>query len=116
MSEEIEVRDQRLVGYYWIESTILKKYGKELGPYGIAVYNALACQCDNNTSETYLSAATIAEMTGMSEKQAYRELAKIRKLGLVDYEPRPGRSTLYTLITIEKNPKKVKKQKAKTGW
>ena len=116
MNEEIEVRDQRLVGYYWIESTILKKYGKKLGPYGIAVYNALACQADNDTSKTYLSAATIAEMTGMSERQAKRELAKIREMGIVDWEERPGRSTLYTLITIEENPKKAAKRKAETGW
>jgi DNA-binding MarR family transcriptional regulator len=109
--EEYEVRDRRLVGYFWIESAIIETYGAELGPYGIATYNVLACRANNRTNQTFVSAEYIAAHAGMSDKQVYRMLDKLEDLGLIVIERRSGRSHLITLTLVEKNEKKAAQQR-----
>lgn len=100
----IEVADRRKHGYFTIDNVLLDVYGKELGPYGIAVYAALA-RFANRDEECWPSYATIAERTGVSRSQIIRMLAKLVELKIVAVTPRYNEkgeqtSNLYMLLDI----------------
>src|SRR3954454_9304538 len=71
------VRDRRRKGYFTIDNELLDRCGAELGPYGLAVYMALA-RFANQDNACWPSLATIAQRTGMSRRQVIREIAKLQ--------------------------------------
>lgn len=74
-------------GWYWIDRRALLKKGAEVGPYGIAAYNALALRADAE-GRCWPGAEDVARVTGMSAKQARRSLAALARAGLVESYPR----------------------------
>lgn len=66
---------------------LLRRDGDELGPYGIAVYAALASYADEN-STAYPSLSSIGDMIGSSRRQVRREIKKLNRLGWIGYEER----------------------------
>jgi hypothetical protein len=101
MSEGKQIRDAR-PGYYRVENDFLDKFGHELGPYGIAVYNALCRFADNETRESYPSIKTLADRTGMSERKVHDCLEQLVALGLIGIESgkTAGTSNSYTVLTV----------------
>lgn len=103
------VADKRKRGYFTIDNILLDQYGKEIGPYGIAVYVALA-RFSNADAECWPSRRAIYERTGVSVAQVTRELAKLVVLGLITITPQfdehgDQASNLYTLLDIlERDP------------
>ena len=100
----IEIRDARAGDRYFIDNALLRSgLGARIGPYGIAVYNALALHAHGSTQDCWPSYATIAEMTGMSRRHVISKIAQLQELGLVAKETRVAedglqQSNVYVLL------------------
>jgi hypothetical protein len=68
-----------------IDNELLDHYGSRLGPYGLAVYMALA-RFANQDGACWPSLSTIARKTGMSRPQVIREIAKLKDVSLIAVE------------------------------
>lgn len=68
--------------YYIDNSFIRDGYGAELGPYAIAVYNAIAVHA-NQEQEAWPSHGTIAKLTGMSARQVMREIEALAEYNII---------------------------------
>lgn len=95
-----QVKDKRKYPFFIIDNDILLKFGDKMGPYGIAVYCAIAVHT-NKRDKAFPSRARIANMTNMSEKQVSRMFALLQELGLIIIEERPGTSHLITLLDTD---------------
>lgn len=92
--------NSRAPGFYQIDNRILQVFGPRMGPYGIAVYNALAMHA-NRHGECHPSYETIAAETGMSARQAKREIEKLCGLKLVAIrDSSKGRVNHYQLTNL----------------
>lgn len=86
MSIKVQIRDRRGGNRYFIDNALLRGgWGKKekLGPYGIAIYNALALHADIEDQTAYPSYATLGDLTGMSERQAIRMIAKLESFSII---------------------------------
>jgi hypothetical protein len=109
---EIEVRDNRNGGYLWMDNEILEVYGPAIGPYGIALYAALAMHANDKREDGQIvwpAYETMADMTGMDRRSAIRAMKALQAVGLV-YIPKrekdaPRTSNHVTLLPIEKLPR-----------
>lgn len=87
MSNQITIRDRRGTNRYFIDNALLRGgWGAMIGPYGIAVYNALALHADADNQSGYPSYATIAKLTGMSRQQAIREIETLTAWNIIGKE------------------------------
>lgn len=86
--EPIISQDVHKDGWFRIGDLLLTGYGRKLGPYGIAVYAVLATYADSQEQTANLSYQAIADMTGMSRRQAIRKIDLLISLGIVSREQR----------------------------
>ncbi len=97
----IYVRDNRGGNWFWLHNAVVDHYGKELGPYGIAVYVCL-CRHVGQEQATWVGQREIAEEMGMSRRQVQRELEQLQSLALVSVEtqetPHGQATNIYTLL------------------
>lgn len=99
------VRDRRRKGFFTIDNELLDRFGADLGPYGLAVYMALA-RFANQDSTCWPSLATIAQRTGMSRRQVIRKITHLQSLELIaieaqiDEETGEHKANLYTLLDM----------------
>lgn len=85
----ISVRDRRGNKRFFIDNALLRGgWGSFIGPYGIAVYNALALHADADNQTGFPSYATIAKITGMSTRQAIREIERLISWNIIEKESR----------------------------
>lgn len=100
------VRDIRDGGFLWISHEVLRTYGAELGPYGIAVYAAL-CMFAGRHGESHPSIQAISDLVGASPRKTRAEIQKLVSLGLLDvtsnFGPKGQRSNTYTLLNGAKS-------------
>jgi hypothetical protein len=97
----IYVRDNRGGNWFWLHNAVVDHYGKQLGPYGIAVYVCL-CRHVGQEQATWVGQREIAEEMGMSRRQVQRELEQLQTLALVTVEtqetPHGQATNIYTLL------------------
>ena len=63
-------------GYYQIDNRFLREpWARQVEPYGIAVYNVLACFAGDDSSEVRLSFQTIASLAGYSRRTVINKIA-----------------------------------------
>jgi hypothetical protein len=99
------VQDRRRKGFFTLDNELLDRFGADLGPYGLAVYVALA-RFANREGECWPSFTTIAQRTGMSRRQVIRETAKLAARGLIAVEAKTDQATgehkanLYILLDV----------------
>lgn len=108
MSEAVTVADARQSGVFWLGNDVIDKYGRELGPFGIAAYCALVRHADKG-GRCFPSLATLANETGMSKPTLVKALETLERVGLVTRERRDAEgkghiSTLYTLVNVADKP------------
>jgi len=99
-----QVRDNRGGNWFWLHNAIIDHYGKELGPYGIAVYAAL-CRHAGQEQQTWISQGKIAEEIGTTRQQVNKLIAQLEVLQLLRVEDRQddvsGRTTsIYSLLEL----------------
>jgi len=96
MTETFIVRDRR-PGYLRVYNDLYDRFGAQLGPYGLAVYVAL-CRYANQDSECWPSYSTIARGTGMSRRQAMREVAKLEGLRVIEVQREERKPCIFILL------------------
>jgi hypothetical protein len=109
-----KVRNIRDGRWFWLHHRVLDQYGRELGPYGIAVYCAL-CRFASRDQRSFPSQKRIAETIGASRSKACHEIEKLRRLGLIWAAKRDGRRNIYFLLRpwgypVEKRPTPVSRE------
>ena len=97
-------------GFFMVDNEILDQYGAELGPYAFTVYSTLCRYADRN-GQCFPAVPTIAAATGMCETSVRNALNTLESHNLIIRTPcfdsKGGqRSNIYTLVPIEKAPKK----------
>lgn len=102
-TETLRVRDARTEQRFFVDNVIIKTFGAQLKPRGIAVYCALCMYANLQTQTCYPSLATIGGHIGMSHPTVQRAIKDLIELGLLSKEKRyddGGRQTsnLYTLL------------------
>ncbi len=95
---KIQIRDTRAPRRYYIDNVFLRGgWGQVLGPYGIAVYNALALHADGKTQDAWPSLDTIAELTGMTRQTAAKAVADLEEYRIIAVD-RTARNHVYILL------------------
>ena len=103
MTEQFNIRDRRGNKRYFIDNILLRGgWGKAIGPYGIAVYNALCIHADADSQDCWPSHQTIADLTGMSRRQVVREVAKLEAYNIIASKPSENYdSKTYILLAYD---------------
>lgn len=99
------VRSLRNQGWAWFDYAVLDTHGAKIKAAGIAVYMVLARHAGNDSQQAFPAVQSIAEKTGMSDRQVKRVLKTLEEAGLISIEPQydeAGRqlSNLYTLLPV----------------
>lgn len=96
------VRDFREGYWYRIHNDFLRRgWGRAVGPYSTAVYNALALHANETTQQAYPSYSTIAELTGMSRNTAIKAVAELQRWNIVHVAERSkGKLQETNLVTL----------------
>lgn len=82
-TEQIRVISRRSQPWAWFDKRVITRYGRQLGPHGLAVYMALATHVDGETQSCFPSYQTLARETGMSRRAVMRAMAKLCELKLI---------------------------------
>jgi hypothetical protein len=86
---KFQVRDRRGGNRYFIDNIFLRSgYGAKVGPYGIAIYNALALHTDAEHQEAWPSYETLAILTGMTRRYAIKKFKELEALNIISVERR----------------------------
>jgi len=103
-------------GFYQAPNSLVKQYGKIIGPYGIAVYSALLAY-DYGNDQCYPSQQRIADEINCALGTVNRTIAKLVDAKLVEVVHRKGdkgqtsnlyRPLLKVAATQQPKPKKGK--------
>ena len=104
----MEITSRRKHPFYIVDNAFLDFYGPEIGPYGIAVYNALCryARFDQGEGMCYPSMASIAKRTGMSRRKVISTMKQLVDLGFVEVDRRYSlegdrTSNLHILLNID---------------
>lgn len=104
-SESFDLRDTRNRNWLWARRELVRAHGEELGPYGVAVYVALASFADTETqSQSNPSISTVAEMLGCSTTKVREGIRSLYRLGWIDYQERfrdDGSQTSHVFFLLE---------------
>jgi hypothetical protein len=115
----IYVRDNRGGNWFWLHNAVVDHYGKQLGPYGIAVYVCL-CRHVGQEQATWVGQREIAEEMGMSRRQVQRELEQLQTLALVSVEtqetPHGQATNIYTLLAPPTSGRRALSIHEKDPW
>lgn len=99
----IHVRDNRGGSWWWAHNAVFDVYGRDLGPYGIAVYCCL-CRHAGNDQATWIGQRAIAEEIGCGRTSVQQALAKLRDLRLLQIEEQQDErgqlTNVYTLLPM----------------
>ena len=96
----LQIRVHRPGQWFRLDNALIDEYAAKIGPYGVALYTALARYCNSRTEQCYPSLVTLSKKLGMTHLTARRALAALAKHGLVHVEARPGHSSLITLLDL----------------
>jgi hypothetical protein len=86
----IEVQDNRARGWCWIDHAVIDNYGARIGPYGLALYMALARHA-NSDRTCWPSYETLAGELGMSRRKVIEVAKDLKEMGLIEVS---GRKTI----------------------
>jgi DNA-binding MarR family transcriptional regulator len=111
MAEQLQIRDTRQGGWFWMDNEIVMRDGKTLGAYGLAVYMTLCVLArDNNLTYTVRQ---IGDLCGVSRSAAWEALEQLIALGWVAKEPHEDEIThertanTYRLLSKPKRARKA---------
>lgn len=89
--------------YFRIPNEIIDTYGEQLGAYGLSILMCLA-RFANQELVCWPAVTTLAKRTGMSRRQALKQINLLKELGLIEITPQYNPETkefssnLYTLL------------------
>jgi len=95
MEQHIDVRDTRNKNWLWMRRELIRVHGAELGPYGIAVYAAIASYA-NRDECAHPSVKSLAEMIGASVRKVRDCVRQLEDLGWIRVLPHTDSSGRQT--------------------
>lgn len=100
--DAFRIRDRRGNNRYYIDNIFLRQgYGAAVGPYGIAIYNAICLHADYDYQDCWPSHKLLADLTGMSNRQARYKIKELEDLGVIEVERRrEGKKNLTNVVTL----------------
>ena len=107
MTSKLQIRDERGRDRFFTDNELIDGgYGSRLGPYGIAIYVALVRHADYTSQDSWPSYQRLADETGMSRRQAMREVEELCALKMLVKHPRQDdkgdpTSNLYVLTSTK---------------
>lgn len=101
MEDRIQVKDGRKAPFYWIDKQVIKRFGRDLKASGIGIYNILCYHANQKTGECFPSMAKVAEELDISYSLVQEKITLMEKLKLIKKRHRKGKSTTYTILTVE---------------
>ena len=88
-----QVRDTRNENWMWARRELIREHGDKLGPYGIAVYMAIASCADVKAQTARPSYKYIADMIGASRRKVIDAAKTLRELGWIEVRERNDEKT-----------------------
>ena len=86
-TSRFNVRDKRKSKRLYIDNVFFDNgYAKKLGPTGTAIYAVLARHAHNETQDCWPSYNRLAELTGMSRRQAVKKVGELVALNIICVE------------------------------
>lgn len=100
-----KLRDERRRPFYMVDNDIIDTYGKQIGVYGIAVYNLIARYADANGANAFPSFTTITKKLGIGRHKVAETIQLLVDVGLIRRENRTDSAgdkatNLYTLVDL----------------
>ena len=92
-----KIEDHREKDFYIAQRDLVRRAGRVIGPYGIAVYNSLLCHADDR-KESWPGLATIAEECGMSKMQVIRTIKLLVSINMIEVVRGKGHTNKYHLL------------------
>jgi len=86
--------------WYWVDKTVLHRYGRKIGVYGLGVYSVLSSYTNSYTQISYPSHDTIAQIIGTDRRTVARKLKLLAKIGLIRIES-TGKGHQYHLLELQ---------------
>ena len=101
--EIIIVRENASGTWFWVNKSIIKEHGNIIGPYGIAVYNAL-CLYANVKGSCFPSVKTICKKINVSKSKVHKSLKQLEERQLIKIirNQEHGKVNTYYLLKTEK--------------
>jgi len=114
-TSEVKIEDKRKFGFYMVDNVIVLKYGADIGPYGLAIYNVL-CLHASRDGKSHPSYDTLAQLTGMSKRQAMREIEKLVKFKLIaKTTSNDGKTNTYQILDVKPSDTQSQQMQPVTG-
>jgi len=119
--DNIQIRDQRKSGWFWVDTRLVKRDAKTLGTDAIAVYCVLAAYANNDTQEAFPGVRTIAKMLHISPttvREAIDALKINKWISVSERVTDDGKrhlSHIYTLIDAPGTAAALLPQRRKPG-
>ncbi|PEN04626.1 hypothetical protein CRI93_14900 [Longimonas halophila] len=96
--------DGRSAGFLWIDNVTLEHIGAEIGPYGIAVYAAIAMHTTGRGREAWPGAKRLAEIAGCSPRKVKSTLHDLEAAGVLQIKERTGDTSIFTILDAPTTP------------
>jgi len=81
--ENIEIRDKRDGGWFWMDNEYLNGYAKFLTPSATTVYISLCRHSNNDTQQCFPSMRLIAEELGIATRTVVRATKELENWGII---------------------------------
>ncbi len=100
----MSVHDKRQSGWFWVHDAILDRFGKVLGPIGIAVYVCL-CRFAGKERTAFPSLGKMATLIGVCKRSVQTALIRLEELKLIciihrSREDGGSTSNVYELLDV----------------
>jgi hypothetical protein len=96
----LQIWSHRRAHWFWCDNELIDCHAQALGPIGVALYVALARYAHHKTGQCWPSLVRLSAQLGMTHLTARRYLHRLVERGLIAMEPRPGHTTLITLLDM----------------
>jgi DNA-binding Lrp family transcriptional regulator len=99
-TEKNELRSLAEKGWYWINQSLLKRYGRILKSSGLAVYNALASYANSKSQTCFPTQKSIAKLLGLSMRTVNRKIRLLKDFRIIKAKKIRGRC-FYSLLKVD---------------
>jgi DNA-binding MarR family transcriptional regulator len=93
------VRSGRRANFYITDNSFIDNYGREAGPFGIALYHVLERYMNCETRSTWVGTAKMADILNVSQRTVQRHLKTLEDLKLIRIL-RTETRTIYVVMPV----------------
>jgi predicted DNA-binding transcriptional regulator len=94
--DKLGIADDRRPGWFWMDNSILKSYGRKLKPVNFMIYATLVMYA-NRARTAWPSYAKMVELTGLSRRSVINAINELENLGLIRRIQSDTRGNIYAI-------------------